>query len=100
MRLSQEEQTAISTAIYKHFGEDALLLLFGSRVQDDKKGGDIDLFVEVHNITPAQVLAAKTDALWEIENSIGEQKIDLVVSLGSGKSLPIYDVAKRTGIPI
>ena len=100
VRLSQHERQAISTAIHKHFGENALLLLFGSRTQDHKKGGDIDLFVEAKNKTPAQINTAKIDALWDIENAIGEQKIDLVVSTGEGQDLPIYQIAKQTGIPL
>lgn len=100
MRLGQNERTAISKAIHKHFGEDALLLLFGSRTQDHKKGGDIDLFVETRNKTPAQINTAKIDALWDIENAIGEQKIDLVVSTGEGQDLAIYQAAKQTGIPL
>ena len=44
MRLSEKEIETIKSEIYKNFGA-ATIYLFGSRLQDDKKGGDIDLFV-------------------------------------------------------
>ncbi len=35
----------------QYFGNDSKLYLFGSRVYDDKKGGDIDLLLEsAHDI--------------------------------------------------
>ena len=44
MRLTQEEQRAICGSIHK-VDPDARILLFGSRVNDEARGGDIDLLV-------------------------------------------------------
>ena len=55
---------------------DARVWLFGSRADDGKKGGDIDI----------GILSSKIDVMGEIEikqkicDKIGEQKIDIVVS--------------------
>jgi hypothetical protein len=46
MRLTQEQQSAIRTAASEAFGAGATVWLFGSRVDDHKKGGDIDLVIE------------------------------------------------------
>ncbi|MFZ2632135.1 MAG: nucleotidyltransferase domain-containing protein [Desulfosalsimonadaceae bacterium] len=46
MRLSDSEITIIKAAAKKIFGLDARIFLFGSRVENSRKGGDIDLYVE------------------------------------------------------
>ncbi len=45
MRLQKNEIDIIKNVILEHIN-DAKIVLFGSRVYDDKKGGDIDIFVE------------------------------------------------------
>lgn len=45
MRLTPEEQTRIKAIVAEVFGADARLMLFGSRVDDAKRGGDVDLYV-------------------------------------------------------
>ena len=45
MRLTEKERQVIKETIYKYFGENLKIFLFGSRVDDSKKGGDIDLYV-------------------------------------------------------
>ena len=45
MRLSQESANIIKKTLSTHL-KDARIFLFGSRVDDSKKGGDIDLFVK------------------------------------------------------
>ena len=44
MRLSKKELETIKNNISNTFGETAVYL-FGSRVDDSKKGGDIDLYI-------------------------------------------------------
>jgi len=100
MRLSLQEQQTISGAMHKHFGRNATVLLFGSRTDDNAKGGDIDLYVEPENHTTAQALKARSEALWDMQCKLGEQKIDIVMALQEGDPLAIYDEAKRTGIPL
>ncbi len=44
MRLSSKEVKTIKTNVENIFG-DAIIYLFGSRLDDSKKGGDIDLYI-------------------------------------------------------
>ena len=46
MRLTQEQVNIIKRAVTDTFGDTASVWLFGSRVDDYKRGGDIDLLIE------------------------------------------------------
>src|SRR5512144_3002065 len=47
MRLDPSEITAITATAAQVFGPSATVRLFGSRVDDRRRGGDIDLYIEV-----------------------------------------------------
>ena len=94
MRITDPERQAILRTAKEIYGDNARVTLFGSRVDDRLKGGDIDLYVETEG--PA-TLKDKLKFLVELENKIGEQKIDLVVRTPDSPQKEIYDVAKKTG---
>ena len=77
MRLSQFEIGTINSIAIKYFGSGVHVFLFGSRVDDDKKGGDIDLFIK-NNDEELFTLETKIQFLVELKNQIGDQKIDVV----------------------
>ena len=58
MRLSEFEIDAIKTAVNKYFEQGAKVYLFGSRVDENKHGGDIDLYVET-DLTGRELISAK-----------------------------------------
>ncbi len=74
MRLSTKEISAIKNNILS-FDPDAKIYLFGSRVNDNAKGGDIDVLVISDKIGFTEKLKIRTGIFKEIE----EQKLDLVV---------------------
>lgn len=101
IRLSNYDLTAIKSLFIKHFLSGDKLWLFGSRADLSKKGGDIDLYVETYAKDPEQALKMKSDFLWDLEQKIGEQKIDIVLNmLRTPYPLPIYEIAKSTGVRI
>jgi len=75
MRLIEEEKDIIVAAIQKYDCE-AEILLFGSRVDDNQKGGDVDILILSNTITPHEIILIGNDIFSVIE----EQKIDLVIS--------------------
>ncbi len=79
MRLNDFQREKITEAVINQFGEDAEIFLFGSRVDDNKKGGDIDLLV-VAAVDCTDVELKKIRSVTAIQFAIGDQKIDLVVT--------------------
>lgn len=75
MRLSQHEVESIKKRVYAEDSK-AEIYLYGSRVDDEKKGGDIDLLF----ISQSLEFEAKSRILWGLYEDIGEQKIDIVVA--------------------
>jgi len=77
MRITENEKNVIIDAV-KSADPDAKVWLFGSRADDNKKGGDIDIAIYSEKVSK--------DVMKEIQvrrficNRIGEQKIDIVTS--------------------
>lgn len=95
MRITIDEQTKIKKLTESIFGRGTLVRLFGSRVDDSKRGGDIDLYIEPRkDSSQNSYLKAK---LWaNLQLSLGEQKIDIV--LANKKPLDIDNEAKTKGV--
>jgi len=74
MRLSNSEISAIKSSV-QLFDGSAKVYLFGSRVDDKLKGGDIDILVLSQKIKQADSYLIKSKIFEKLE----EQKIDLVI---------------------
>lgn len=97
MRLNEKQQTIIRTACEQHF-PDGKCWLFGSRVNDNKRGGDIDLYIETSETNVTNIVNAKLAFLVTLTRQLGEQKIDVVVHRANSELLSIHQIAKQTGI--
>jgi predicted nucleotidyltransferase len=73
MRLSKKEISIIKEIIDNIFG-DTTIYLFGSRIKDEKKGGDIDLFV----ISKNNSLSKKIKALAKLHRIL-HKPVDIVL---------------------
>jgi uncharacterized protein len=100
MRLSPEEIKAIIASFKQYFSHSDNLYLFGSRTDDNKRGGDIDLLIET--LAPDQNLhfENKIHFITDVKQQIGEQKIDVVMCAKNASDLPIYNHARETGIKL
>jgi len=94
MRLTNFEQKMIIQTFLECF-ESGNIYLFGSRVDDTKKGGDIDLYL-VPSVKFDNENERKIDFLVKLKNYIGEQKIDVVMA--KDKNRLIEQVALKEGI--
>lgn len=90
MRLSERERTIIREAVEACFGPHASVSLFGSRLDDGARGGDVDLLVEVPEpLTPEEALFRKLRTVARIQKALEDRKIDLVVRVPGGPEPPI-----------
>jgi len=94
MRLNDHEINSIKQSAREVFGEKVTVYLFGSRVFDDKKGGDIDLYIETEDIQNSY--DNKIKFLVALDKRIGEQRVDVVIS--RDKRAPIEQSALKYGM--
>ena len=84
LRLSAEAINVIQDVFLRVF-EKGDLYLFGSRIDDTRKGGDIDLYVVADEQT--RLGEKRIDFLTQIKHKIGEQRIDLVIDRGTKRTI-------------
>jgi len=99
MRLNTEQVQTIRHAATEAFGTGVKVWLFGSRVDDRRKGGDIDLLICPGAQATGQPFAQKIRMLTLLERALGERKIDLIIEQPSD-TRPIVAIAHATGIQI
>jgi len=99
VRLSDKDLEAIKRLFREIFGKDDHLWLFGSRVDLNRRGGDIDLYIETKEVD-ASVAVTKRSRLWgRLQDAIGAQKLDILLNVLAFESqLRMYNEAKTTGV--
>lgn len=103
MRITPEQIKVFDACALRHFGEDAGIWLFGSRIDDGKKGGDYDFLVETSLSDADEIIDQKIALLAELQGTtqFEDEKIDIVVKRrDSVFEMPIYEVARNEGVQI
>ena len=93
MRLSIKERSFIAKAV-RRFDPEAKVYLFGSRVDDSAKGGDIDILILSQSLTFKDKLKIKAFLFQTLE----EQKIDLLIA--KDDSDPFVKIALEQGVAL
>ena len=99
MRLLSNQIETIKQLAKENFGTNTSVWLFGSRVDDNKRGRDIDLLIRPQHFEEAVVFMAKVRFLTQLQAVLGEQKIDLVIE-NPNDDRPIVQIALRTGVAL
>ena len=74
--------------------------LFGSRLNEDRRGGDIDLLIAT-DLPPGPAARRRIDLLADLWLELGERKIDVVLDDGSAPApAPIVERARREGVEL
>jgi len=95
MRLTPHQHQTIK----KHFLEifqEGEIFLFGSRVADTKRGGDIDLYLVVPDLKGLAI--KRVEFLVALKRDIREQKVDVVFDRGQNRA--IDQIAKEQGVKL
>jgi hypothetical protein len=92
MRLNPHQRQTIKQAVHTCFGADATVRLFGSRIDDSKRGGDIDLLISTSLTDPDAI--ARAEIAFQVRGSWAtwsERKI--------GRACAPSATSARTSIP-
>jgi len=96
LRLTEYEAKIIKEIFLEVFNSGEIYL-FGSRVDNSKRGGDIDLYIDLpYKLNISKLRDLKNRFRIKLYNKIGEQKIDVVIS--KDKSRDIEKEALDKGI--
>ena len=95
MRLTEREISAIKDTFSEVFG-DGEVFLFGSRIDDTKRGGDIDLYLDP--LVKDEIFEKKIRFLARLQEKIGLQKIDVVFHENAER--PIEREAIKNGVKL
>ncbi len=98
MRLTDKQRHAISEEVRRHFGANARALLFGSRLRNDLRGGDIDLYVEA-DTGAEETLERELKLYAALQRRLGEQQIDIVVHRADAPFAPSTSKHEKPVLP-
>jgi predicted nucleotidyltransferase len=99
MRLTHDQIQAIKQTAHDILGDDSRVILFGSRTDDTKKGGDIDLLFEINHTLDSR--AATTGELYvSLIRKLGDRRIDILLKDASTPEAPVLEIARQNGIQL
>jgi predicted nucleotidyltransferase len=81
MRLTQADIELIRSTVRERFGAGTEIWLFGSRLDDQACGGDINLYVEPSAPLPENVFLAREALRRELQRGLN-QPVDMIVRRG------------------
>ena len=82
MRLTSTQRHLVVSAARRAFGADVQVRLFGSRLDDRRRGGDIDLYITTALDDADALVKAKLEFLAELDANaaLAGEKIDVVLN--------------------
>jgi predicted nucleotidyltransferase len=96
MRLTDSETQAIRKIAHQVGGKQSRVRVFGSRLDDTARGGDIDLMLELPEpVENPALMAARMSAL--VLRAMRGRKVDVLLSAPNLMRLPIHDIAFKEG---
>jgi predicted nucleotidyltransferase len=96
MRLSEEQKAIVKQVGYDIFGDNVQLSLFGSRLNDHLKGGDIDILVKSDQPLTGKMIKMLTMTA-RLQMRLGDQPIDILIYDPETPLSPVYEQALANG---
>lgn len=94
MRLNHAELASIRSTL-RSVDPEGRIFLYGSRVDDARRGGDIDVFLDASR--PIDLKTALTTQV--LLSAACDTKVDLLVKSPGDEEMPIHQIARR-GVPL
>lgn len=94
MRLTAEQATAIRRIVREEAGDDVAVRLFGSRLDDDARGGDIDLLLQMPRPIESPALFSARIAA-RLIRALDGRHVDVVLAAPNLRTLPIHEHASE-----
>lgn len=96
MRLTDVQAKAIRRLALQIAGNQSRVRVFGSRLDDDAHGGDLDLLLEIPEpVDNPALIAAQMSA--QVSRAMHGRKVDVLLSAPNLMRLPIHDIAFKEG---
>ncbi|WKT81007.1 nucleotidyltransferase domain-containing protein [Thermosynechococcus sp. PP45] len=97
MRLTDQQVQQICQIVAALVGSEAEVWLFGSRVDDRLKGGDVDLLIRLsHPVENPALVSARLSA--KISRAMAGRKVDILLWAPNLQRQPVHDWAQQTGV--
>ena len=97
MRLRPQDVIALRAAIYEVAPDAKAIRLFGSRLDDNARGGDVDLMVDFENpVDNPAVLSARLAV--RASRAISDRKVDILLRTPNLMSCAIHQIALDEGV--
>lgn len=96
MRLTDHQIQVIRQLATQVAGSGSRVRVFGSRLDDNAHGGDLDLMLDLSEpVDNPALMAAKMSAL--VSRAMKGRKVDVLLSAPNLMRLPIHDLAFKEG---
>ena len=96
MRLTNDQINIIRQLASQIAGNQSRVRVFGSRLDDAARGGDIDLMIELPEpVDNPALMAAQMSA--RLSRAMHGRKVDVLLSAPNLMHLPIHDIAFKEG---
>lgn len=96
MRLTRQQIANIRRVVAEEAGISASVKVFGSRLDDSARGGDLDLLVSVSEPIPnPALLSARVSG--RLTRLMGGREVDVLLSAPNLKRSSVHEIADREG---
>jgi len=96
MRLTNQQIQLISHVAHQVAGNECQVRIFGSRLDDAKRGGDVDILLELPDaVDNPALIAASVSA--RVSRAMYGRKVDVLISAPNLMRFPIHDIAFKEG---
>ena len=97
MRLDAKSVELIREVVLSEAGAQARVRLFGSRVNDQARGGDVDLLLEMPQ-APANAARLASAVAGRVSRALHGRRVDVLIDAPGLRRLPIHEVAIGQGV--